>query len=503
MDALPAATRRAGSRDPAAGASDGGDACASAIALAGLALGLVSTGVVPLGPRAWGLALWQYLPPAAGTCACLALAALTSARVRAALLRLGAALSQRLPARSAARRGLVWFALALLLFALRERTLQGDARILLIAARAGSWFHAPDLGATLLFAVATRLADALGLEPLLLAQLLVCGCGLATIACVGELAGRIAPPARRAAVAALLLCGGVSRLLFGHVEVYAFVLLGASAYLLVALRCLRGESGPALPALVLGLAAWVHPSLLALAPSLPLAARLGARSRGAATGWLRASAWLALAAAPTLLFLLGVLALAAPETQAQLRAGLAELTGRSDAPTHWVLAPGATPGHATELALFSAAQLRFLANSFCILAPFAFPIVALHALRVPSSWWRRPELLLLATAAAGSALYALALRPMWGPYDWDLFSLTAFCFSTLAAGLLGGVSDATRFAHRTLAICGASLLAVSAPWIAIGVHPTRDAGPFSRPRIERAPDESAFDALGRHLAPWM
>ena len=97
------------------------------------------------------------------------------------------------------------------------------------------------------------------------------------------------------------------------------------------------------------------------------------------------------------------------------------------------------------------------------------------------------------------------LRPIWGPYDWDLFSLTAVSLASLAALLLVRSLEGPELAHVAAVVVGVSLLFVTLPLVAIGVAPgiaPDDAGPFAR-GVERDEGESGWDALERQIEPWL
>ena len=100
-------------------------------------------------------------------------------------------------------------------------------------------------------------------------QLALCASGALALLCVWR-AGRYLAPGHGAGVALLILSGGLLRVFAGHVEVYGFLLAAAGAYLWSALAHLAGRASWTTPCLALGVAVWLHPSAVALLPSLVL-----------------------------------------------------------------------------------------------------------------------------------------------------------------------------------------------------------------------------------------
>ncbi len=457
----------------------------------------IQLGWVPPLRFAWGFGLWRYLPPPAAWALAGATLLLCVPACRAAVVRAARALE------GAPHFG--WVALALwpvLFWALRERAFLGDARILMYGSSEIP-FEFPDVGATWLFHVGQRAGRALGGSGLGAVQVLVCASGGLAVFCFARFA-RLLAPDRAAALVALVLGGGVLRVCFGHVEVYAFVLLAAGAYLWSAVAFLRGHVGLAPPALALGAGLWLHPSFALLLPSLGVAVWLAGR-RGERRLAPRLALALALAAAP--LFAFGLVAAAAglrAELEAAGRTAL-EIAGLRENPQvvrYLVRLPWQPRVPGADFALLSPSHLKYLANSFFVLAPASLPVLAGFGLFGRSFFTRTPEARFLSSAGAGMLLYALLLRPVWGPYDWDLFSLAAVVFASLGALQLGQAFDGDRFAHLAAVLIGASLLFVTVPLVAIGCGSPRAAGPFAE-GLEAQPGESGWEALQRRIEPWL
>ena len=71
---------------------------------------------------------------------------------------------------------------------------------------------------------------------------------------------------------------------------------------------------------------------------------------------------------------------------------------------------------------------------------------------------------------------SLALRPVWGPFDWDLFAVTGLWIGFLAAILLAGLEARALRNHVAVAALGLQLGFVAIPLIAIGQGASRDEG---------------------------
>jgi hypothetical protein len=168
-----------------------------------------------------------------------------------------------------------------------------------------------------------------------------------------------------------------------------------------------------------------------------------------------------------------------------------------------VRGPFADPGSGTLYTLFSWPHLKYLANAGYLLAPAAAPLVIAFAARSPGVLFARRETAFLSATTAMLLVYAAIVRPVWGPYDWDVFSLPALCAAALAADLLVHQLSGSRRAQLAALVIAASLLLVTAPFVAIGIAPSREAGLFAQERIERAPGESEWQAFERKIGPWL
>jgi len=445
----------------------------------------------------WGFQLWDYLPlPLAASAAACGLA-LCLRPVRERFLSTLTRIQLPRPAWGSA---LVGLALAIFFFLVRERTLiVGDAPILLYTTAKYTFFF-PDVGATWLLHNLAMLANATGLTNLMVVQAGIALAGAATVLCLVGLA-RIVAPDRALAFVALVMAGGLLRVVAGHVEVYAFVLLVASAYLWSGAACLAGRVPLWYPSLLFGVGLWIHASFAFLAPSLALVVAHHARSQAKSlTPWLLAGT---AAAAPAVLFVLGVLITGgSDELRKAWESSISITSGIAGQGGHWLQLPFTQPGPGTEWAALSAPHLRFLANCAYLLAPTALPLILGITLATRSREPASATTHFIGIAALGTIAYALVLRPFWGPYDWDLFSLTALCLSCFAA-LLWSRCRATWTDSIGLLAAASGFLFVALPSLAIGLHATHQAGPLVHEKLHAEEGEDPWDALNRTIAPWL
>ena len=394
---------------------------------------------------------------------------------------------------------------ALVLWLLRERRMYGDSDILLYNAASGSAFVFPDIGASFLFHLCQELGAALGVSGRTVLQPAVALAGGASLFCFTRVGLLLAPTRRRALLFVLLvLGGGLLRVLAGHVEVYAFVLLCAGAYFWSALASLAGRCTTTWPALAFGVGLWMHLSFSFLAPSLLVVVLLAPADSGRAVV-RRVLGAVLVGAAPVLVFLLVM----------WLRGRTAELAQASETLLRWggfepspvgheafLRSPFGASGAGTRYAILSPGHLKYLANAFFLLVPSALPLLAVLLAAAPRRFVTTPQAIFLSCGALFMLLYALVVRPVWGPYDWDLFSLTAVALACLAAHVLVQTLPDPPLADLGVLLVGATLLLVTIPFVAIGIAPARDAGPFAYGLSSQA-GESPVDAFERQLGPWL
>jgi hypothetical protein len=442
-------------------------------------LAATQLGWLPFARHAWGFTLWAYLPGwAAGLLAAASLA-LCAPRVRAGVVAAAAAAARRVP-RGPLAPAAAAAAVALAFWLVRERTLAGDSAVLVAAAHGGHAFVFPEVGATFLLRACLRAGTALGMRPVEAMRVLACACGGAATWWLLRLARELAPGLPAAAVALFFLSGGLARVFAGRVEVYAPLLVALLGYLGAALRAVRGEGRVGAAALWLGAAIWLHAAAVLLVPSLLAVPLLRQPALARREAWSRGIGACALAALPLAGFLVGQVLAAGAGSLAHTASRALEILGRGDAPDAtrwWVRGRGGAPSIGTDVVLLGRAQLKYLSNSFHVLVPAALPLLALGLLRRPRALVAGPAGRLLACAALPLALYALALRPFWGPWDWDLFAATALVLGCFAVRVLAEL----RAAHGpglVAAVIGMALLFVGIPFLWIGAGAPRDVGPF-------------------------
>ncbi|MGH7288518.1 MAG: hypothetical protein ACREI8_10925 [Myxococcota bacterium] len=473
-----------------------------------VALVSLEAGWLPFARHAWAYNLWQYFPPWVSVLLGAATLALASSRARQALIAGTARFSSLARASGASGSGWraafgAWALLSLGLWLVRDRQLLGDANILIWQAASGMRFLFPDVGATFLMGALVRAVRALGFgHPGVVAalQLALCASGALALLCVWR-AGRYLAPGHGAGAALLILSGGLLRVFAGHVEVYGFLLAAAGAYLWSALAHLAGRSSWTSPCLALGVAAWLHPSALALLPSLVLLLRGTALPRPAR----RILLGLGLASLPWLLFLPVMLATADRATLDHAREVFLQVLGlRHDAgaPHRWVRGWGGAPSVGTDYVFLAPAHLKYLVNAFHLLCAWALPALLLLAVRRRSLLFATPTARFLAVASLPLVGYALVLRPVWGPFDWDLFSLTALFLAALSAHLLAGALADLPFRHVLIWLVGFNLLFCGVPLLVIGFAPIRARGPFVPEAFDTAILDPSSAAFAR-IAPWL
>jgi hypothetical protein len=156
----------------------------------------------------------------------------------------------------------------------------------------------------------------------------------------------------------------------------------------------------------------------------------------------------------------------------------------------------------TDYALLSFAQLKYLANAGYILAPAAIPILVAFALFSRRRIVATPIARFLLSGCVPLFAYALALRPFWGPYDWDLFALTALFSAVLAAHLLAQWCEDGGDEDVAWRLVLAAHVLVTIPILWIGVSVSHPAGPFSEhgfSLLQSKPGTAAHQAL----KPWL
>ncbi len=470
----------------------------------------VQLGWVTVFSHMWGFNLWQYQSPVVAGLCLAALLSLSFARVRGLLIdaidpferRVVGAIGHRRASRA------LLIAIAVGLWLIRERQFYGDSTILVYSSLSGSAFVFPEIGASFLLAGSMKLAGALGTETIGIYQLLMCGCGSVAVGCFLGLGRSLAPEGARGSLfVALVLCGGVLRIFAGHIEVYALVVAAAAAYLWAAAAFLRGRCGYALPAVLFGVGLWIHLSFAFLAPSLAILPLL-LTPRPSVPGCVKHLAVAFVAGiAPMALFIAIMFAVGNSADLTAAWSSVVSAAGLSDgggtvSRELWLRGWNETPGTGTRYTMLGVPHLKYLANSYFLLAPAAIPAL-LWLASSPKRFIATPQAVFLSVAALSTLIYSIVLRPIWGPYDWDLFSLTAVCLASLAAYLVLCEFESRRLAHFCLVVVVGSLLLAAIPLLLAGLATPRDAGPFSDRGITAIGNETTEQAFDRQIGPWL
>jgi hypothetical protein len=474
----------------------------------------VELGWIPGLEYAWGTNFWSYLPSPVAYGLAAATLLLCWRPARGLLISAVAALGR--PFRGPSGR---WLAVATLvvlpalLWLLRERHFFGDALFLMMASLSGFRFAVPDIGSFYLFALAVRTAQALGIDATAFIQALSCVLGSVAIGAFALVSRGLAPSGgSRALIVALALCGGVARVFVGHVEIYAFVLIFAALYLHAAFSFLAGRCAWWVPSLALGAGIWLHLSFAFLAPTLPLLFHLSDPRQGFGALAARSLQGWALAALPIPLFLLVMWMLGYEDDLARTWNKALHILGffpnKNFEGSSLIRLWWQESVAGTDYVLFSWAHLKHLANAYFILAPAAPPILVGFLVFARDRFTATREQSFLTGATACMLLYCVAVRPVWGPHDWDQFALTAVCLGLLAGALVAGTLEAGLFttdlrAHVAALAIGGSLLFVTVPFVALTISPTRAAGPFVLRDLPAVEGDTSWDLFLKQVEPWL
>jgi hypothetical protein len=208
---------------------------------------------------------------------------------------------------------------------------------------------------------------------------------------------------------------------------------------------------------------------------------------------------------PTLLFFVG---LAAAGHGGDLGVAVEKMLRWSDVgPTPqgheaWIRFWGGS-GPGTLYLFLGPGHVKYLVNSFFVLAPWTIPLLAGLAVHSRRVFVAGPEALFLGSACVTAVLYALIVRPVYGPYDWDLFSSTAALLGLLAGHLLARALGRGAFTQVCILAIGTALLFTAIPFLVAGVAPRADAGPFSSDLARPVPGERFEESFNRQVEPWL
>lgn len=461
----------------------------------------IQLGWIPFARHAWGFDLWAYLPGWASWVLGAASLPLCSRRVRDALAQGWLATARRVPA-DPRLEALACAALALALWLVRERVLTGDSAVLVATAHWGPAFIFPEVGVTFLLRGIVGLAPELGLDAVETMRAISCVCGGAAAWLLLRVARELVPGWPAVVVALCVLSGGLARVFAGRIEVYAPLLVAVLLYLWTGLRALRGRGPVALPGLCLGLAIWLHAAAALLLPSLLAIGPLRSGTWRGRDAWRASAGLLVLAGAPLALFAVAHGAIAGTASVLEAWTRVLEILGLrrgAGAVRWWVRGRGGEPSIGTDVVWLSRAHLKYLLNSFALLVPAVLPTLAALLVRRPRTLVSGTRERWLAIAALPLVAYALALRPFWGPWDWDLFALTALLLACVCVRAVAALAPPRGLA---VACIGFQLCFVGVPFLWIGAGTPREVGPFGFRGFDYELREPGRPPPER-LAPWL
>ena len=464
-------------------------------------------GWLPFARHAWAVNLWAYQPLPVGLVLAVLALSISNGAVRRALIssidRIGMGLDAR--AITAPVIGGVVF---VLLWLFTDNELSPDARVFGGAMLGGYEFIFPDVGATWIIFSLERLGAVFGLTDFRLFRILSCLAGGVTIGLLVSMSRRgMLGPARPFGLATgLLLSAGLIRAFAGRVEVYPLLLVGVAWYVWLALRFLQNEQGWYLTCFAAGIAFWLHAAAIGLALSIVILPRLASNDLALAR-WMGLLVRGALVAAvPSLVFFLGLMFLGNAVSMEGAMARAVEILGGNDANTAtrwWVRGWGGDPSIGTDIVFGSWAQLKYLANTAFLLCPSAVPVLTILFMVKGKQIGKDRTLRFLGALCLPLVAYSFALRPFWGPYDWDVFSMTALALILFQSYALELVVEASLLRHLTIWLVGFQLLFVGVPFLALRFVPLRDAGPFFVEGYMSPEIMKAATPPPRALEPWL
>jgi hypothetical protein len=150
----------------------------------------------------------------------------------------------------------------------------------------------------------------------------------------------------------------------------------------------------------------------------------------------------------------------------------------------WVRFFGSGPSIGTDVVFLSTSHLKYLANAGFALAPAALPLALAIALRHRSAVFASSELRFVAIGAAGLVAGAGLLRPVFGPFDWELFGVAALWVAFFAGALLARLETAQVRNQVAAAAISLQLCFAGLPLVWIGHGPSVDAGPLHPRRFD-------------------
>lgn len=444
----------------------------------------------------FGVEAWRRMGPVAAVAGAVLVGLVVASRpVAAAIGDVVATVVGWIPAR--ARIPLVVAGAIAMFVAFPDVSLSGDgmASVGMTAARRvqpsnalTSWLH---------FAA----AGLLGLEPVEAVRAVSWAAGAVGVAAGVALARALFDDGpRRTATALLLLTTGNAALFFGSIEVYAPVSAAVIAYLLVALRALRGTGSPRLPPLVLGLAFALHGSAGLLLPSLAWVAwHGGADRRDSALRVLRSAAWFALPVIATFVGLwFGTWRSSLPPSGPDRWGNFLGASGFGPL-VPLTFGPADLGG---QYALLDAEHALAVLTTLFVAAPVAWVLLAGRALSPRGPSPDRDALRFAIAALVPWIVYPCVWNVSYAlRRDWDLFSPAGTLAAFLAAILVLRVRDDRLAAVRIGALCAFAFV----PFVATNAGDAADRRTFAigaAAALDAWPDVRGADAKAASVRRW-
>jgi hypothetical protein len=439
-------------------------------------------GGLPFGRYAWAVNLWAYQPVAVGLVLASLALSISAGSVRRSLIgaldRVNLRIGKNALIPLAAGAGA-----ALLFWLLTGDDLSPDARVFGGAVMSGYDFIFPDMGATWIIFRLSWLALILDLPVFSLVRVASCLSGGTTVALLISMSrrGMLGPVRPFGLSTGLLLSAGLVRTFVGRVETYPFLLVAVAVYVWLALRFLHTGRGWYITCFVAGIAVWLHAAAVGLALSLAVLPRLVTRDL-ALGNWLGKLVRGALVASlPSFVFIAGAVTIGDDFSLKDSVATAVEILGGNESDTAtrwWVRGWGGEPSIGTDVVFASQAQFKYLANAAFLLCPSAIPVLLFLFAVGGRKLGRDATAIFLAALCLPLIVYAFALRPFWGPYDWDLFSIAGFALILFQAYALELVIEPFRLRHVAVWLVSFQLFFVGAPFVLLSEMPQRNAGPF-------------------------
>jgi hypothetical protein len=451
---------------------------------------------IPAFEFAWAGNTLEYLPEWLGWLLALLALLTTTEEARAGAVRASQAVEDavaRIP--QPALDGLILVAATAALWLLRERGIFAHSdRVVLVLSNPDSALFATG-GAPWLLHRFVQAALSMGLPAMASVQALNCVLGALAIVFVTRAARTFETHIAFGPLPLLVFSAGLLRAVGGRADSQPLFLAAAALCLWRALESLRGRASPIPTAVTFGIAAALHPLGRFLLPGLVAVAWLSRPGEPTSIRVRATGAALLVALVPIAL----QAAIASATTEG---IGIsAALLGRGE--SGWVRFAGPPRRITTDYLLFSQSHLKYLANSLLLLAPAAAPLIVGAAVVRRGRIAATAATQFLCVSCASLLVGASLLRPIGGPFDWDLLSVAAVHLAFLAGALIVAVGDTRVRTHLFAAAIGLQILFFGIPFSAMAFGTANEAGPFVENAYPSWTPYSAERPPRRTVGPWL